>query len=128
MIQINDSNIGNILLIELTVLLSIYLLTYPFVKKWYKKKGKSLKDLALKFGYPFILLSSFPFWLVRNKTFSFWSRLALFLVFYVIVPIIYYFTLHPLIKSGRKSFRKSMGWRQCEEDMDDNDEKKIDNK
>ena len=126
MIQINDSNFGNILLIEAAIIWPVYLILYSFLKRWFKKRGKSLKNLAFKFAYPFILLSSLPFWLVKvnGKNITFWDRLALIFPIFILAP----FILHWTGKSARVSFRKSMGWRQCEEDMDDNDEKKIDNK
>ena len=123
MIQINDSNFGSILLIEVIILGAINLATYPFVKKWYRKRGKSLKDLAFKYGYIFILLSSLPFWMVKLDV-PYWKRAAFFVPIFVLAP----FILHWTGKSARVSFRKSMGWRQCEEDMDDNDEKKNNDK
>lgn len=129
MIQINDSNFGNVLLTDVAVTWTIYFISYPFVKKWFRKRGKSLKDLAIKYGYIFTLLSSIPFWLVKvnGRDITFWGRVALIFPIFVLGPIIYYFTLHPLIRSGRIAFRRSMGWRQCEEDMDDTDAKKDKN-
>ena len=124
MIQINDRNFGNILLIEVIILCAIYLVTYQFLKKWYRKRGKSLKDLAFKFGYIFILLSSIPFWLVKADNILFWERAVFLCLLFGVMPHIY----HRIAKAGRISFRKRMGLHQCEEDMDDTHEKKIDDK